>query len=145
MDVLAQALAPMPAGPAWLTIPLGVMLLVTFALAARPARAAPTGAAASRASSCGRFAIAGGVLLLAGLASWPLAHSTIATDLLLYAASQTWILAFWLARGRPDGDDDGGGGGGGGESDHDPPSPSWWPSFERDFREYARNQDRLPA
>lgn len=78
------------------------------------------------------------------------------------AATVAVTVALWRLLGVPsDGGGEGGGGvggdgggadrggdGGGGDrsgTDGEPDEPTWWPRFERDFREHARERDRTPV
>ena len=116
----------MPVGPLWLTLPLGLMLVLTFVAAVRlPGSGDPLTASAQT--------LSGFVLLGAALVSRSTDAGIVMTDVCFYAAAQMWILAFWTMRGeRGDDEDDGGGG------DLPPdPDPPWWPDFEARFRDYA--------
>jgi hypothetical protein len=128
VSTTASIFSPMPAGPVWLTLPLGVLLALTFVAAVRlPGSGDPLTAAAQT--------LAGFVLLIAALVSWHSAGGVVMTDACYYAAAQMWILAFWTMRGeRGDDEEDGGGG----ELPPDP-EPPWWPDFEARFRDYARD------
>lgn len=115
------------AGPWWLSVPLGCLLLATLCLALRGRSEAADPVAAAG------FTATGFLLLVASLLAHAIDRSPALAELLLYGAAQAWIFSFWALRGRGGSDDDGGeprdeGGGG----------PPWWPEFERDFRDYAR-------
>jgi hypothetical protein len=64
-----------------------------------------------------------------------------------YGLLAGWLIVstYRLWRHGWDGENGGGGGGGTGPTPSDPPpdaEPEWWPTFEREFRDYA---DRVPS
>jgi hypothetical protein len=71
---------------------------------------------------------------LAAAFVWPTATANSFVFALLWLAVLCSVTAYLVLR-RPDGGDDGGSG-------PEAPEPPWWPEFERQFRDYARQRRR---
>jgi hypothetical protein len=69
---------------------------------------------------------------LAAAFMWPSATANSFVFALLWLAVLCSVTAYLVLR-RPDGGDDGGSG-------SEAPEPPWWPEFERQFRDYARQR-----
>jgi hypothetical protein len=71
---------------------------------------------------------------LAAAFVWPSATANSFVFALLWLAVLCSVTAYLVLR-RPDGGDDGGSG-------SEAPEPPWWPEFEQQFRDYARQRRR---
>jgi hypothetical protein len=123
--------------PAWLHLILWPALIV-WVVALRSARRshrALRSAALGFALSVLCLGVDGATL--AAAFTWPAPAANSFVFALLWLAALLSLSAYLILRAAGGGDDGG--------SEADLPEPPWWPEFERQFRDYARERPRAPS